>query len=132
MNEEKIKAEVWAAVRDMNRAWTAEGDAEKLRRYFHKNMVAIVPTNARRLVGQEACVAGWKGFMDAAKIHHWKEIDPRVDVYADGRVAVVTYEFVMAFDIGAQHVKMKGRDMFTMVREGGAWWAVADQFSPMP
>ena len=44
----------------------------------------------------------------------------------------MTYYFDMAFDMGGQTIKMGGRDMFVFVKEGGRWWAVANQFSPYP
>jgi len=51
-------------------------------------MVAITPTDKLRREGKEACVAGWKEFAQNAKIHYWKEIDPKIHVY--GNAAVVT------------------------------------------
>ncbi len=73
MNENKIKQEIWEMIQAMNRAWTVDGKPEELKNYFHKNMVAITPTNQKRLEGAEACVASWKAFADSAKINYWKE-----------------------------------------------------------
>jgi ketosteroid isomerase-like protein len=61
---------------------------------------------------------------------HWEEIDPKIEIH--GNTAVVTYYFDMSFEMGGQTIKMGGRDMFVFVKEGGKWWAVADQFSPYP
>lgn len=132
MDESKIKEEVWQTVQALNRAWTKDKNPDELKKYFHKNMVAITASNRNRLEGRDACVAGWNAFSNAAKIHHWKEIDPKVQVYGDGKFAVVTYYFDMSFDMGGQTIKMGGRDMFTLVNEEGKWWVVADQFSAYP
>ena len=124
-----LKQEIWATVRAMNDAWT-KGNPDDLSKFFHQDMVAITATDRNRLDGGAACLAGWKGFCSAARIHRWEEIDPVIHVY--GNSAVVTYYFDMSFDMGGNTIKMGGRDMFFFVKEGERWWAVADQFSPYP
>jgi uncharacterized protein (TIGR02246 family) len=132
LNASTVKDEVWQTIQDMNRAWTVEGDAQRLRDYFHKEMVAITPAGRRRLEGREACVAGWMGFVEAVRIHYWKEMEPDVQLYGDGRFAVATYYWEMSYDMGGQTIKSSGRDMFVLVNEDGKWWIVADQFSMYP
>lgn len=124
-----VKQEIWATVRAMNDAWT-KGDPDDLATFFHRDMVAITATDRHRLDGGAACIAGWKGFSQSAHIHRWEEVDPVIHVYGDS--AVVAYYFDMSFDMGGQTVNMGGRDMFFFVKEGGRWWAVADQYSPYP
>jgi ketosteroid isomerase-like protein len=119
-------------IQEMNRCWTETWDEIGFRKYIHPDAVAIVPTVPGRLEGQDAYVAGWKGFVDAATIQVWKESDHHVRVYASGNCAVVTYLFTISFTMGGQPVTMKGRDMFFLVRETGRWLVVADQFSPEP
>lgn len=121
--------EVWETLRKLNDAWT-KGDGKDLNNFFHKDMVVITPMDRKRLEGRENCLAGWIGFLSLAKIHRWEEIDPKIQVY--GNSAVVTYYFDMSFESGGQMTEMGGRDMFVFVKEGGRWWAVADQFSPYP
>lgn len=130
--ENDIQAEIWDTIIKMNRLWTEDGKPEELTNYFHADMVAIAPTNRDRLFGQEACVAGWKHFCDIAQIHNWKEIDPSIQVYGDGRFAVVSYDFEMAFTIGGQRIEMNGRDLFALVKDNNKWWVVSDQFSQRP
>lgn len=124
-----VKQEIWSTVRAMNDAWT-KGNPDDLSKFFHQNMVAITATDRNRLDGGAACIAAWKRFCDAARIHRWEEIDPTIEVY--GSSAVVAYYFDMSFDMGGQTINMGGRDMFFFVKEGERWWAVADQFSPYP
>jgi uncharacterized protein (TIGR02246 family) len=128
----QIEQEVWQTVQAMNKAWAEDGDAEKLNDYFHKDMVAITPTDRNRLEGREACVAGWKAFVQATKIHYWKVLDPKVELFGENKFAIVTYYFDMSFDMGGQTITIGGRDMFALVNENGKWWIVADQFSPYP
>ncbi|MHB1100111.1 MAG: YybH family protein [Burkholderiales bacterium] len=127
--DDPTKQEIWTTVRAMNDAWT-KGRPDDLADFFHRDMVAITATDRNRLDGGDACIAAWKGFADAARIHHWKEVDPVIFVY--GNSAVVAYYFDMSFDMGGQTIHMGGRDMFFFVKEGGKWLAVADQFSPYP
>lgn len=124
-----VQLEIWATLRALNDAWT-QGNPDDLAQYFHRNMVAITATDRHRINGGAACVAGWKGFTNAARIHHWKEVDPVIHVYGDA--AVVAYDFDMSFDMGGKTIDMGGRDMFFFVKEAGKWWAVADQFSAYP
>lgn len=119
----------WQTLRSLNDAW-AKGKPDDLKNYFHKDMVAITATERERLEGREACFTSWNNFVKAAKIHYWKELEPKIQIY--GNTAVVTYYFDMSFDMGGQTVKLGGRDMFVFVKEGEKWWAVADQFSPYP
>ena len=132
MEQSKIKDEVWQTIQALNRAWTVKGNVDELKNYFHKDMVAITATDRGRLEGRESCIAAWKAFVEAAKIHYWKEIDPKIQLYIDGKSAVVTYYFDISFDMGGQTMKMSGRDMFVLAKEDGKWWVVADQFSPYP
>ena len=132
MNQSSVKDEVWATVQALNRLWTVENKADDLKQYFHERMIAITPTDRLRREGREACVGGWKAFTETATIHYWKELEPKIELFNDDKCAIVTYYFDMSFDIGGQTVKMGGRDMYTLISEGGRWWVIADQFSPYP
>lgn len=126
------EAEVWQFVQEMNKVWAVEGNTAALKNCFHEKMVAVVPTNGERIEGRDACIAGWKSFVDAATIHYWKETDPLVQIYLDGKYAVVTYYYETSVDMFGQSMVLKGRDMMTLINEDGKWWLVADQFSPFP
>ncbi|MBF0170450.1 MAG: nuclear transport factor 2 family protein [Nitrospinae bacterium] len=127
--DDPVRQEVWETIRALNDAWT-RGNPDDLSLYFHPRMVAITATDQERLTGGAACIAGWKGFCDAATIHHWEEREPTIEIFGDA--AVVTYYYDMSFTMGGRTIALAGRDMFTLVREGGRWLAVADQFSPFP
>jgi ketosteroid isomerase-like protein len=124
--------EIETLIREMNRCWTAGWHEEQFRQFIHPEAVAIVPTMPGRLEGRDAYVAGWRGFAEAAVIHEWRETDLKVQLYAGGKSAVVTYFFSITFAMGIQKQTMNGRDMFFLVKEGGHWLVVADQFSPEP
>ncbi|HII98906.1 MAG TPA: nuclear transport factor 2 family protein [Methanoregula sp.] len=119
-------------IKAMNRCWTEGWHEEEFRQYIHPDAVAIVPTTPGRLEGQDAYVAGWRGFCEAAVIHEWRETDHKVQVYSGGKSAVVTYFFTITFAPGKEKVTLQGRDMFFLVKEGRRWLVAADQFSPEP
>lgn len=124
-----MENEILKFIKDLNYCWT-KGNPEDLNNYFHEDMVAVTPTDRYRREGSKSCVEGWAQFAKNAKIHSWKESDHRISIFSNA--AVVTYYFDMSFDMGGQTVHMSGRDMFTLVKEGDRWWAVADQFSAFP
>jgi len=124
--------EIETMVREMNRCWTSGWHEEQFRHYIHPEAVAIVPTTPGRLLGRDAYVAGWRSFAEAAVIHEWRETDHKIQVYAAGKCAVVTYFFLITFAMGTVKQTMQGRDMFFLVKEGRKWLVAADQFSPEP
>jgi len=132
MNESSIKQEIWETVQNLNRLWTVEGNVEKLKNYFHKDMVAITPADRERLVGRDSCIASWKRFVDKAKILKFKEIEPDIQLFGEGKFGVVTYYYDITYEANGEIKNSQGRDMFVLVNEDGKWWAVADQFSPYP
>ena len=124
-----VQQEVWATIRALNDAWTM-GNPDDLQHYFHADMVAITPTDRLRREGAAACIAGWKDFANAAKIHAWQEREPLIRVF--GEAAVVSYYYDISFEMGGRVIALSGRDMFFLIREQGRWWVVADQFSSTP
>ncbi len=132
MEKSKVEHEVWKTVQELNRAWAVDGKPERLKNYFHKNMVAITPTDNKRVKGGRACVRGWKNFVQSTKIHYWNELDPEINIFGNGKFAVVTYYWDMSYEVEGKTIKAGGRDMFALVNEKGKWWAVADQFSLYP
>jgi hypothetical protein len=127
--KDKSKEEVWKTVRDLNDAWT-KGNPDDLKKYFHEEMVAITPTDIKRREGREACIQDWKEFSKVAKIHKWKESDPKIQIY--GQTAIVTYYFELSFEREGRVIDFGGRDMYVFVKEDNRWLAVADHFSPNP
>lgn len=121
--------EIWSTIRAINDAWT-QGHPDDLADYFHPRMVAVTPVDRLRREGAEACIAGWKGFADAARIHRWQEFDPLIRIFGDA--AVVAYYYEIDFEMGGRRIEQAGRDLFSLIRESGRWWVVADQFSAYP
>jgi ketosteroid isomerase-like protein len=124
--------EVWDFVQEMNRVWAIDKKPERLSDYFAPEMVAITPTDRHRREGRGSCVAGWTEFVQATKILRWAERNPVVLMLAEGRSAVVAYDFEINHELGGREVQMRGRDLMTLDKRDGRWWLVADHFSPTP
>ncbi|MDP4174819.1 MAG: nuclear transport factor 2 family protein [Bacteroidota bacterium] len=114
-------------VQKMNKCWT-EGDPCLVDNYFHEKMVAMNPSQSGRILGKEACVNGWVGFNKSTSIKSWKEIDPLVEIF-NSDTAIVTYNFEILYDMNGISYDIKGKDMFTLIKENGKWWIVANHFS---
>jgi ketosteroid isomerase-like protein len=132
MNQSPLEEAVWTRVQELNRAWTTGKDVSRLRDFFHRDMVAIAPLVRNRLEGRDACVSGWEQFVQQAEVLSWQERNPKVQLWADGKAAVVTYEYLLRCRFGEKQVDLAGRDLMVLAQEGGKWWLVADHFSPMP
>jgi len=127
-----MQQKVWRTIQEANRCWTCGdlSELDRLKEYFHREMVAITPTDKERREGRESCIEGWSNFAKSTKITSWEEIDPKIQLY--GAAAVATYYFSLSFEINGQVINMHGRDMFTLINENDRWWIVADQFSATP
>jgi ketosteroid isomerase-like protein len=124
-----LQREVWATVEELNRAWT-QGRPERLVEFFHPDVVAITPAMVGRLESGADCVAGWTAYARGVAIHRWQVRHPLVRIH--GQAAVVAYEYEIEIGPEDHHQVLRGRDLLFLACEGGRWWVVADQFSPMP
>jgi ketosteroid isomerase-like protein len=127
-----IEGEVWSTVQALNRAWATDLDPARLADYFAPEMIAITPTDRDCLVGRQACIAGWAGFVNTTTILRWVEKNPKILLLAEGRSAVVAYEFEIDFKMRGRLIQMTGRDLMTFDQREGRFWLVADHFSPTP
>ena len=132
MENAAIKTEIWQLVKTINQAWTTDGKIGKLKEYFHKDMVALVPNNPKCLSGQEECFESWRAFATNAVINYFKEYDPIIQIYNGGKAAIAMYGYEGSFIINNQSLVLRGRDMMVFIKEDNRWQLVADQFSPMP
>ncbi|MGE5681089.1 MAG: nuclear transport factor 2 family protein [Bacillota bacterium] len=124
---ENEKQFIWDLVHEMNLCWTA-GDPCELNNYFHQKMVAMNPSQSGKILGSEACVKGWTTFAENTSIKSWLEFDPLIEIF-NCDTAIVTYNFQILYDMNGISYDIKGKDMFTLVKEDGKWWIVANHFS---
>jgi len=122
--------EIWETGSLINKLWAVDNKPEKLRNYFHPEMVAFTGGKRNRIEGRDTCVAAWKSFADAAMIYAWRETDPKIQIY--GNSAIATYYYEITFDLNGKRYEEGGRDLLVLVRKNGKWLVVADHYSPYP
>jgi len=127
-----IKLEILSTLKDLNESWTIRSDVGELEKYFHDNIVVFEPGRRELRNGKKECIEGWKSFIEKFRINYWKESDHLVQIYNEGRMAVVTYYWEISTEDNGKNFISKGRDMFVFVKENEKWLAVADQFSSDP
>jgi uncharacterized protein (TIGR02246 family) len=113
--------EVWDFVQRLNRCWT-EGEPEKLRTFFHPDIVIVQPGFQGRAAGRDAAVASYVEFVAQAKVLAFEEKAEHVDVFGD--TAVVSYTFEIAYEAEGRRLIEQGRDLFVLRRENRRWRAV--------
>jgi len=131
MNEitNPAQKEVWDIVRRINAAWL-DNQPEKLLELFHDRMVIVGSGGNRYGEGKDLCVDSYRSFIQSAKIAHFHETDPRVDVF--DTVAIVSYGFEIEYTMDNKTLREGGRDTFVLERFGGQWLAVWRQMVDQP
>ena len=130
---EDIKKEVWNAVTTINRHWAITENMDSLGLFIHPDMVVFYPDAKERMSGKSNIIESYRGYADYAQTIRFKETDPLIQLYNDNRTAVVTYYY--DFEIktpSGETEKFAGRDMYTLVKDGDTWIAVAQHYSPIP
>ena len=122
----------WATVQAVNRAWAVHRSLDSLRPHFHPGFVGIYPGSSERTEGIEAVLASYAGFLGAATVNRFREEQPRIQVYGGDMFVVVTYVYDMEYVQGGRTIPTTGQDMYALVKEGGRWLVVAQQFQPLP
>lgn len=132
MDEKKVTGEILQTVNAVNRYYTEAWDEEEFPKHIHPDIVAIFPDSPGRIEGKDAYVAEWRGFCAAAVIRQRQETGHKVQIFAGGKAALVTYLFSVALTMDGQDMAMQGRDMFFLVKEGRKWLVAGQQFSEEP
>ena len=132
-NIEKIKVDAWSAVTTINRHWAITENMDSLGLFIHSDMVIIFPDSKERMEGKSNIIESYRGYADYAQTIHFKETDPLIQLYNDNKTAIVTYYYDLEIRTPSGEIqKFTGRDMYTLIKEGNNWLAVAQHYSPMP
>lgn len=111
----------WDTIRRINQAWVLRR-AEDLEAVLHPDVVVVPPPPAAAVRGREACIASYREFALEARVLHFEELSPAVEVFGD--TAVATYDFAITYEIGGTYTTERGREIFVLTREDGRWLAV--------
>ena len=126
----KIKAEVLETVYAHNKAWTKLEDLNEQKKYVHENIVFLAPPYKEPVIGKKEYLSSYKEWMDHATVHHFKEVNPEVYLYCNGKFAIVTDKIDMAFNFDDIKVsEWYGIDKMTLVKENGKWFITSDMYA---
>ena len=118
--EMDVQQEIWQLIQDLNEAWI-KGCPEKLNDFFHENMIIVSPDFQELGRSRQSCIKGYEDFCNQATVHHYEEINPRIDVH--GNIARATYYFELSYEMNSKIFNDKGWDVFVFVNERERWWA---------
>ena len=121
MTDERKGEAALVAMREINRAWIA-GAVEKLGPRVHPEIVMAFPGFSGSAAGREAFLAGFRDFVESARIAEFRERDLHADVVGD--TAVATFRYEMTYERGGQRYRAAGRDLWVFRIENEAWIAV--------
>ncbi|MGE0135999.1 MAG: nuclear transport factor 2 family protein [Dehalococcoidia bacterium] len=113
--------EVWDVVRRINQAWALRR-TEDLEALLHAEIVVAPPSPAEPVRGREACIESYREFALAARVLHFEELHPAVEVFGD--TAVAAYDFAITYEADGTYTTERGREIFVLTREDGRWRAV--------
>ena len=128
MSDEEREA-VWETLKTVNRLWSRDNRPEALVEYFHEQMIAVCGGESIIRPDGRACLEGWTRFSREAENIHFEEREPHIALFGGGTVAVAAYYFDCTYTMKGASVSMKGRDLFTFIKEEGRWRIVSDHFS---
>ena len=114
-------AAVAAEMRSITNAWRS-GKVDEMEGALHPDIVMALPGSAGRVTGRDALLAGYRDFVDHARVHEFQEREMQVDVV--GRSAVVSVQYEMVYERDAARYRATGRDLWVFERHGDSWIAV--------
>lgn len=113
--------EVARVLRAINDCWL-NGRPQDLVKYFHNDIVMVLPGFAGRVEGADAVTTGYDEFCSGARVHEYDEQDLQIDVC--GATAVASYAFRMLYEREGLKYSSSGRDLFVFTEDSGNWLAV--------
>jgi hypothetical protein len=122
--------EVLNTVKAHNSAWSKLEDLSEQEKYIHDDIVFIAPPYKTPVEGKTQYLNNYKSFNEHATVHFFKEVNPKVRFYNNGRTAIVTFEIDMSFDFNdISNPSWKGMDIMTLIRENDRWLIVSDMYA---
>jgi len=113
--------EAWHIVRRINQAWV-QRRTEDLEALLHPAVVIAPLPPAEPVRGREACIESYRESALEARVLHFEELRPAVEVFGDA--AVATYDFAITYEANGTYTTERGREIFLLTREEGRWQAV--------
>jgi ketosteroid isomerase-like protein len=128
--DDVVKQNVWNTVRSINKHLAFTENMDSLALFIHDDMVMFYPGGKNRLEGKENIMKSYKDYTSYAETIKLEETDPKIQLYNNNKIAVVTYYFDFVIKIPKGEIQtFSGKDMYTLVKENDRWYAVAQHYS---
>jgi len=111
---------VLQVLKEINRCWL-EGRPEDIGRYFHEDIVVLLPGFSGKARGRSAVVQSFVDFCSNAQVHEYSESDHDLDVIGDQ--AIAGYSFRITYSLTGKKYEGTGRDIWSFTRHEGRWLA---------
>ena len=107
MADDPAARSVAEAMRAINQAWL-QGRVDDMAPALHPEIVMVFPGFSGQIRGREPFLAGFRDFVQSAKIHEFNDHDQQIDIVGDTGVIVVPYE--MLYTRSGERYRAIGRD----------------------
>ncbi|WP_299323512.1 nuclear transport factor 2 family protein [Parasphingopyxis sp.] len=105
----------------MDRCWQ-DGRFDDLKDYLDENIVIVAPRGSARIVGIEAAIESYRGFMARAEVERYETGDTIIT--ESGNTAILEYRWSMTWKTEDERHEADGREVLALNRSGNAWKAV--------
>jgi hypothetical protein len=129
--EHPEKQAIFDQIETINQTWAIDRNCDGLREYFHEDYILMFQGGGRGN-GIDEAIEGYKAFIATATDITWKIVDPVINIYCDGKCAVVSIEYFMEWNENDNKVDSHGKNLIFFLKENDQWLMTAEHFSEIP
>ena len=119
MSNQKTKDQIWQIVQAINRTCLEGKGFEKLKPYFHDDVVMISPGMTTHAKGRDTCLRIYEDACSQMTFHKLDALDEHIDVYGDTAVDCHKYECIWEFQ--GKKFDETGHEILVFVRNDKNW-----------
>ena len=122
MSNQKTKDWIWQIVQVVNRTCKEGKDFEKLKPYFHDDVVMVSPGMVTHAKGKDVCLRTYEDACSQMTFHKLNALDEHIDVYDNAAVDCHRYECIWEFQ--GKKFDDTGHEILVFVRNDNNWQIV--------
>lgn len=119
MNNQQSREKIWEIVQTINRTCMEGKGFEKLKPYFHNNVVIVPPGMATRVEGRDKSLKSYEDACSQMTFQKLDASDEHIDVY--GQTAVAYYKYECIWEFQGKKFEDTGREILVFVQDGKDW-----------
>jgi general stress protein 26 len=119
MSEQKIKEQIWEIIQTINRTCMEGKGFEKLKPYFHNNIVIVPPGMTARAEGRDKSLKSYEDACSQMTFHKLDASDEHIDVY--GQTAVACYKYECIWEFQGKKFEDTGQEILVFVQDDKDW-----------